>query len=209
MKQLYDIVEGILDDQDEVMDKMTNDLIFKEIRDFLCSDFWLFPDPTRKTPYDKVEYTFGEDAQGYYFDTVGRMSYPSSRSSSSRFGYKSVAEYIENGVAMFNRFRKKNCPMFRWRKHEGKIIMVGCHTFESLDGMPEYIDFLFISYARDGIKRIIDCTDHKIEKLQLHNIDNLILNGNSKTKINEIEYYGPNGTPPVTKGFTPKSVKKG
>lgn len=48
MKHLYDIVEGILDDQDEVMDKMTDDLIFKEIRDFLCSDFWLFPDPTKK-----------------------------------------------------------------------------------------------------------------------------------------------------------------
>ena len=110
---------------------------------------------------------------------------------------------------MFNRFRKKNCPMFRWRKHEGGIRMNVSYGFESLDGMPEYIDFLHISYERAGKKQTIDCTDHKIEKLQLHNIDNLILNGNSKTKINEIEYSGYNCMPPITKGFTPKSVKKG
>lgn len=205
MKQLYDIVEGILDDQDEVMDKMTDDLMIKEIKDFLCSRFWEFPDPTGRAFYGKVEYTFGKDAQGYYFDTVGRMYYPS-----GRLDFKSVAKDIEVGVAKFNKFDKKNCPMFRWRKHKGGItISEMCQNFESLDGMPKYIDFLFLGDMVGSQKRTIDCTDHKVEKLKLYNTGKLILKGNSKTKINEIEYCGYNGKEPITHGFTPKNVKKG
>lgn len=205
MKQLYNIVEGILDDQDEVMDKMTDDLMIKEIKDFLCSRFWEFPCPARTSAYGKVEYTFGSDAQGYYFDTSGHMNY-----SFGRLDFKSVAKDIEVGVAKFNKFDKKNCPMFRWRKHEGTIAVgENCQNFESLDGMPEEIDFLYLGDMVGCQKRVIDCSGHKIKKMKLYNVGKIILKGDSKTKVDEIIYCGYNGKQPNTKGFLPKDVKKG
>lgn len=215
MKSLY---ESILDDQDEVMDRMTNqskEHILKSVEKFINSRYWY-----SSHPRGDLKYKFGMDNEGVYMETVGHFEVRTS------LGYimHSMKDLFTEKREAFNKFyaNKKGsyfCPEFRWKSHKDSINLLNIPTLECI---PENIDVLFSEAS--PVNGGLDISDHKIGKLYINTNQesNLIIKGNSKTKVDTIEIIrrllDPSKNPtahkledfkdPTFKGFRCKNIKR-
>ena len=151
--------EGILDpNQDQVMSRMTDDTIRSCIREY-CTygsgrNCWIVTYPGLKI--NKI----GKDQKGWYIDTEDsdenavEVMYEEDETTfydyCSSYGQKIDEQkgFLIEDVGVY----------FRWRKHKGILAIVGCPDLESITGLPEKFDGLYLHSC---------CTISK--KLTIHN----------------------------------------
>lgn len=163
MKTLYNTVqqyESILDpNQDQTMSRMADDMIRNRIREY-CTN-------TKENGFVAnlhLEITkIDKDKNGWYVET--------------KSNYVVYLMQWSNFKSYYNYCLAKGCKMdeqkgfliedlgiyFRWRKHEGVLLIRNSHYLESTDGLPEELNVLFLDYC---------CG--KSKKLTVHNNINLI-----------------------------------
>lgn len=204
MKSLY---ESILDDQDEVMDRMTDQMRYKAIETFLNTSLWPWPDP--KSKFYGVKYKYGKDKDGFYIETEGHIRYTRNGDCDCKnFNEWKHSREIYN--EKWPETHKGNlCPEFRWKSHKGSIVLSeGLQNVESLEGIPDNkIESLFIDSMCGCRNHIIDLSNKQIKKVRLHQVGRITLKGNSKTKIDEIEWTRSyNSVRPTLQGFNCKNM---
>lgn len=199
MKSLY---ESILDDQDEVMDKMTDKMQYRCMEKFLNTHLWPWSNPNSR--FDKVKYKYGKDSEGFYIETEGYIRYTQSGDS----GCKNFAEW-QDKIRLYNEkwpetHKGDLCPKFRWKSHKGSIALAdNLQNVESLEGIPNTpIEQIFLPELCGCRKRSIDISGKRISRIKLHNTGAITLVGDSKTKVDEIEWTRSyNSIKPMTRGF--------
>ena len=149
MKSLIDYLnntqqcESILDpNQDQVMDRMTDDMIRERIREYCTwgrqkykrNEMWIIAHPDCKiTKVDK-------DKDGWYIETEGSTSITGIKRSKSYYDYCSAYGYKidkQKGLLI-----EDIGVYFRWRKHKGILEIDDSPNLESTDGLPEELDVL-------------------------------------------------------------------
>ena len=185
MKTLYNAVqqyEGILDpNQDQVMNKMTDEMIRQRIREYciydhtkrLQGELWVVARSDFKiTKIDK-------DENGWYIET--KRAY--STDVMFREKAKSFYEYcISKGQKIDKQkgflISNDNGPdiYFRWRKHSGPLEVNQAPNFESTDGLPDEMDELWLDSACEKSKRLDVC--NKIKAIVLSYMGDIKISGN-------------------------------
>lgn len=204
MKSLY---ESLLDA--DIEDQLEDDIVKRVIWDFLNSRFWEWTSPIPEYEWVKpeVEYTIGKDSQGYYIDTkdIYRRRIACMYHRSNVGGVTDFASELKDNITRYNRCEKPavSCPIFRWRKHEGGISLEGCQQWNSLEGMPDEIDLLVLSFGT-GCFDPVDCGKHKIKKIFLYHHHNITLTGHPK--VDEIAWSRNGGAPEPKVTFPCKNI---
>lgn len=139
--ELTSLYESILDaDLDDMTDKVNDVEQIKRIQDFINSRFWEITKPG-KGYYGEVKYNYGKDEKGYYIETENYLSI-------CRNGacyIHSVDYFFNDQREKYNKFEKYDCPPFYWKSHKGIMVVPDyVQAFDSLEGMPEKIDTLFM-----------------------------------------------------------------
>ena len=167
MKTLYNTVqqyESILDpDQVQTMNRMTDDMIRGRIREY-CTN-------TKENGFVAnlhLEITkIDKDKNGWYVET--------------KSNYAVYLMQWSNFKSYYNYCLAKGCKMdeqkgfliedlgiyFRWRKHEGVLLIRNSHYLESTDGLPEELNVLFLDYCCGKSKKL---TVHNNRGKYLHTV---------------------------------------
>ena len=182
MKTLYNTVqqcESILDpNQDQVMSRMTDEMIRQRIREYCTYNRQKHEHggcgiaASRYVQITKI----GKDSQGWYVETSGIKTTPEMECTDTKSFYDCC---IAKGQKMDKQkgFLIEDIGVyFRWRKHNGTIVIMSAPNFKSTEGLPDEIDNLELT---DGC-----CTISK--KLTIHNKINVMV----LTSINDIKISG-------------------
>lgn len=151
--------ESILDpNQDQVMDRMTDDMIRPRIREYCTyslskqrGEYW--PAAESDLQITKVD----KDEKGWYIETMSKYVFPVTHTNA-----KSFYEYcLSKGQKIDKQkgFLIEDAGIyFRWRKHKGAAGIFEAPYFESTEGLPEELD-------------VLDCTNcfQKSKKLTIRN----------------------------------------
>ena len=159
--------ESILDpDQDQVMDKMTGEMIRRRIKEYCdntSSNCW--PAAWRLIKPTKID----RDNKGWYVDTES----PRTAEIMVRAREKSYLDFCESLKQKTDKQRgfliKDTDIYFRWRKHKGGLWIEDSPNFESTDGLPEELDALYIVGACRNSKGFD--VRNKINMIQISDID--------------------------------------
>ena len=197
MKSLIDYLnntqqcESILDpNQDQVMDRMTDDMIRERIREYCTwgrqkykrNEMWIIAHPDCKiTKVDK-------DKDGWYIETEGSTSITGIKRSKSYYDYCSAYGYKidkQKGLLI-----EDIGVYFRWRKHRGSLGIADSPTLESTEGLPEELDHLQLRWTCEKSKKLDVC--NKIKVISLRNINDLQISGNGCKNIVVYQYYPDN-----------------
>lgn len=205
---------SILDpDQDQVMTRMTDDMIRKRIKEYCTWDhqkynrgeLWPAADADLKiTKLDK-------DKLGWYVETktlcTSFLIY--SKSSKTFYDYcLSEGQKIDKQKG----FLIEDIGVyFRWHKHVGGLAIYSASGIESTDGLPKELDYLCLNYCCQDSGKI--SINNKIDVVVLLNIRNLQISGSGcKNVIIHPDYsYGYGGnitTPDGVKIHHPKDFRE-
>ena len=181
MKTLYNTVqqcESILDpNQNQVMNRLTDDMIRNRIREYCTFDRQKYKRDELwpiSSPYQDIT-RIAKDDKGWYIETMSSALYLMSRTTTKSF----YDYYLSEGQKMDKQkgFLIEDIGVyFRWRKHNGTIVIMSAPNFKSTEGLPDEIDNLELT---DGC-----CTISK--KLAIHNKINVMV----LTSINDIKISG-------------------
>ena len=182
MKTLCNTVqqyESILNpDQDQVMSRMTDEMIRQRIREYCTYDYkkrrygemWPANNPVLKiTKVDK-------DDKGWYVETkTDEYLYlmPNTRAKSF------YERCITNGQKIDKQkgFLIEDIGVyFRWRKHKGALIIHNDDYFESTEGLSEELDELSLSMVCKKSKKLDVC--NKIKAITLWGAEDIKISGN-------------------------------
>ena len=171
--------ESILDpNQDQVMSRMTDDMIRQRIREYCTYDYkkrrygeiWPANNPILEiTKVDK-------DDKGWYVETkTDEYLYlmPNTRAKS----------FYERCMVNGQKIDKQKGFLiedigvyFRWRKHKGALIIYDADYFESTKGLSEELDELSLSMVCKKSKKLDVC--NKIKVITLWGADDINISGN-------------------------------
>lgn len=162
----------------------------KEIMNYIRSSWWKCSDDSE---YYKIKFVIGQDDEGFYIDTSGTSSMICGENGS--LDTKSFEYLFSENIDRYNKDEKGHCPYFRWRSHKGQIIIVNnLQKFNSLAGLPDKIDKLFIGEMVGCQSGIIDLGERQITRIRLHNVGKIKLTG--KADVDEISWCGYKGKQP-------------
>ena len=212
MKTLYNTVqqyESILNpSQDQVMNRMTDDMIRQRIQDYCTSnrqkykpnELWVVVAISPSIEITVVD----KDEKGWYVETKsdGGIHLIDQSSKKSFYDY-----FLSKGCKIDKQkgFLIEDIGIyFRWRKHSGSLEVSHASDFESTEGLPEELDELNIYDScedskkldvRNKIKVIIlaDVADLKISGKGCKNI---IINSSYLTNVtvpDGVKIHRPNG----------------
>ena len=182
MKTLYNTVqqyESILDpDQDQVMSRMTDEMIRQRIREYCTYDsqkykrneLWL---PVRESlKITKID----KDEKGWYVETESPLFY----SLIFHEKVKSFYDLCQSKGQQINKqegFLIKDTEIyFRWRKHIGGLYVDYAPNLESTDGLPGELDGLRLYHACEYDQRFD--VRNKIKVIELEGIKDIKISGN-------------------------------
>ena len=197
MKSLIDYLnntqqcESILDpNQDQVMDRMTDDMIRERIREYCTwgrqkykrNEMWIIAHPDCKiTKVDK-------DKDGWYIETEGFTLIAGIKRSKSYYDYCSAYGYKidkQKGLLI-----EDIGVYFQWSEHFGVISIVSAPNLESTKGLPDWQPTLILRNCCKESKRLDVC--NKIKVISLRNINDLQISGNGCKNIVVYQYYPDN-----------------
>ena len=197
MKTLYNTVqqyESILNpDQNQVMSRMTDDMIRQRIREYCIWDrqkhnqgeIWAGADPRLTiTEIDK-------DEKGWYVDTNSAVTIYLMFGSGDKSFYDHCLSR-EQKIDKQKGFLIEDIDVcFRWRKHKGSLEIIDALNLESTEGLPEELDMLYLTRACEKSKRLDICTKIKVIGIYSNcevsisgkGCKNVIINPDSQTNI--------------------------
>ena len=195
MKTLYNTVqqyESILNpSQDQVMNRMTDDMIRNRIREYCTFDRqkykgeqWVVVATSPSIEITVVD----KDEQGWYVETK-----------SDDTMYVTEPTTIKS---FYDYFLSKGCKIdkqkgfliedmgvyFRWRKHEGRIEIWGAPRFSSTQGLPDELEHLHLRKCCQKSGRFV--IHNKIKLMVLSTIKDTKISGNGCKNI-VIDYDSP------------------
>ena len=177
-------------DQNQVITRMTTDIdniIRQRIREYCTgypSDkYW--PVYTGGVEITKVD----KDKKGWYVET-----------------WSSIPIHIinnENTKSLYDYLLSKGCKIdkqkgfliedigtyFRWRKHKGKMSVVGAPDFESTEGFPEELDLLYLDHCCKESKKF--AVHSRIDVIIVCQIDAINISGNGCQNVVQHYLDGP------------------
>ena len=171
--------ESILDpDQNKVLGRMTDELIPNRIREY-CT-------------YDRQKYNRGElwpivregleitkidkDNRGWYVETRSPLSLVILYDVESKSLYDYCLSHGHQVDEQKGFLIEDFGIYFRWRKHNGELVVSFAPKFESTNGLPEELEQLHLYKCCRKSKKIDVC--NKINVISLHNIKDLKIFGN-------------------------------
>ena len=190
--------ESILDpNQDQVMNRMTDDMIRNRIREYCTYDSqkyargeqWVATDPNLEIV--KID----KDNKGWYIETKNTVRVDVIYDNSA----KSVYDYcLSEGQKIDKQkgFLIEDIGIyFRWRKHIGSLSISSASNLESTDGLPEELDVLGILDACQNSEKLN--IRNKIKVITLTFIKDIEISGNGcKNVIIHPNYPSGNITAP-------------
>ncbi len=152
MKTLYNTVqqcESILDpNQNQVMNRLTDDMIRNRIREYCTFDRQKYKRDELwpiSSPYQDIT-RIAKDDKGWYIETMSSALYLMSRTTTKSF----YDYYLSEGQKMDKQkgFLIEDIGVyFRWRKHNGTIVIMSAPNFKSTEGFPEELDVLDLVHS--------------------------------------------------------------
>ena len=146
MKTLYNTVqqyESILNpDQNQVMNRMTDDMIRQRIREYCTFKRYSLRMIWPAADFDLQITKVDKDDRGWYIET--RSDY-----SIHLMDHSSKKSFHEHCISLGQKIDKQKGFLiedidvyFRWRKHDGDIIIEDALYLETTEGFPEELDVL-------------------------------------------------------------------
>ena len=190
--------EGILDpNQDQVMNRMTDDTIRSRIREYCTYDGRkykqgkLWPAADSRIKITKID----KDKNGWYIETecdlVVRVTYDTMA--------KSYYDYCITKGQQIDKQKgfliEDTGIYFRWRKHSGSLEIADAPNFESTEGLPDEMDELWLYNVCEKSKRLDVCNKIKFIIL-ITTIDTKISGNGCKNVIIRPDYPTANITVP-------------
>ena len=184
MKTLYNTVqqcESILDpNQDQVMSRMTDDMIRQRIREYCTYDsrkyyrdeLWSAADYDLKI--DRID----KDDKGWYVDTSADIDlYPPAilYESHEKSYYDSCISWGQPIDRQKGFLIEDLGVYFRWRKHRGGLAIEELPYFESTEGLPEELDCLYIKWSCEKSKKLT--VHNKIDIIWLNDMPDINIYG--------------------------------
>lgn len=171
--------EGILDpDQNQVMIRMTDDMIRQRIREYCAWDvikynlgrIWLVSNPYFEiTEIDK-------DDKGWYVETKSRVQAFIISNDNTKSVYDYCLSYRQKIDKQKGFLIKDMGIYFRWRKHIGGLVIDCAPKFEFTEGLPEELDILNLMNCCEKSKKL-DIRNN-INVIAISDTDDLKISGN-------------------------------
>ena len=189
MKTLYNTVqqyESILNpSQDQVMNRMTDDMIRQRIQDYCTSnrqkykqnELWIVVAISPSIEITVVD----KDEKGWYVETksddgIHLIDQSSKKSFYDYFLSKGCKIDKQKGFLI-----EDMGVYFRWRKHEGRIVVMGAPNFSSTQGLPEELEHLHLRKCCQKSGRFV--IHNKIKLMVLSTIKDTKISGNGCKNI--------------------------
>ena len=189
MKTLYNTVqqyESILNpSQDQVMSRMTDDMIRERIREYctLGRQKYKQNEPWAVVAISpSIEITaVDKDEKGWYVETksddgIHLIDQSSKKSFYDYFLSKGCKIDKQKGFLI-----EDMGVYFRWRKHEGRIVVMGAPNFSSTQGLPEELERLHLRKCCQKSGRFV--IHNKIKLMVLSTIKDTKISGNGCKNI--------------------------
>ena len=204
-------------DQNQVMSRMTDDMIRQRIREYCVwdrqknqrSELWIGADP-RLTITE-----INKDEKGWYIDTNSAVTIYLMFESREKLFYDYCSSCGQKIDKQKGFLIEDIGVYFRWRKHNGILEISDSPNLESTDGLPEELDVLSLwkccrkskkLNVRDKIN-ILDLTVDGDLKISGDGCENVIINPDSPgvvTVPDEVTVPGEVTAPSGTKIYYPK-----
>ena len=180
-------------DQNQVMSRMTDDMIRQRIREYCVwdrqknqrSELWIGADP-RLTITE-----INKDEKGWYIDTNSAVTIYLMFESREKLFYDYCSSCGQKIDKQKGFLIEDIGVYFRWRKHEGSLEIIDALNLESTEGLPEELDVLYLTRACEKSKMLNIC--NKINVIGIYSTcevsisgkgcKNVIINPDSQTNI--------------------------